>query len=428
MKRIAILLTAILLLASCQATPQEEYVIPKNNNDLMTSIDQTPQPKPTETQTMSPENLFEEKALSEKLDNGNLFVEIDATVKMPSIAAAPVYNVQPQSFSSSQIEQYCKLLFGDADLKNFNDRSKEQIEKELIETKQFLADVNSGKYDYQGSDLVEMYKNESAEKIARLEEEYQSAPDTSINPGPVSYELIPDEYGAGLHIYGTYPDGTTGEVYVYKPLDKNATTSDNLLSFYRNDKRKPEEFIKLLVKEESDRYVLVKSEVLSNGKERLLYAYSQRQIPVTVSESQELGGTTTSEELYSPVFSPEIFQFVMNAGVIESFLWRNPCSISERYNAVDLLPFDQIYETFKKQVFLRDYGAEKLRLIINDIKLGYYYLPQKDSNNKYLLVPVWDFIGIKEDDKGNFWGIGEEGSFLTINAIDGTIINRLLGY
>lgn len=427
MKRIIFLLTAILLLTSCRATPQEEYVIPKNNNDLMTSIDQTPQPKTNETQ-MPPENVFEEKALAEKLDNGNLFVEIDATVKMPSIATAPVYNVQPQSFSSSQIEQYCKLLFGDAVLKNINDRSKEQIEQELIETKQFLADVNGGKYDYQGPDLVEMYKNESAENIARLEEEYQNAQDTAIDPDPVSYEFVPDQHGNWLHIYATYSDGTTGEVYVYKPLDKNATTSDNLLSFYRNDKRKPEEFIKLLLNEESNRFELVKSEARDNGKEILIYAYSQRQIPVTITESQELGGATTSEELYSPVFSPEIFQFVMNAGVIESFLWRNPCSITERNGAVDLLPFDQIYETFKKQIFLRDYGAEKLRLIINDIKLGYYYLPQKDSNNKYLLVPVWDFIGIKEDDKGNFWGIGEEGSFLTINAIDGTIINRLLGY
>lgn len=51
-----------------------------------------------------------------------------------------------------------------------------------------------------------------------------------------------------------------------------------------------------------------------------------------------------------------------------------------------------------------------------------------------LLVPVWDFFGEYESDFGEGEKTGgtlvreEHNSFLTINAVDGTVINRESGY
>lgn len=70
---------------------------------------------------------------------------------------------------------------------------------------------------------------------------------------------------------------------------------------------------------------------------------------------------------------------------------------------------------------------------IKRITLGYsrIYDPTTD-NDAGLLVPVWDFIGGFDttDDEYVSKNNGEYSnqSFMTINAIDGTVINRELGY
>lgn len=58
--------------------------------------------------------------------------------------------------------------------------------------------------------------------------------------------------------------------------------------------------------------------------------------------------------------------------------------------------------------------------------IAWCWVQMKDNPNRYQLVPVWDFIGSRT--------IGQEycnetnDSLLTINAIDGTVIDRDYGY
>ena len=82
-----------------------------------------------------------------------------------------------------------------------------------------------------------------------------------------------------------------------------------------------------------------------------------------------------------------------------------------------------------------------MNLFITKIVLGYARVKMSDSNT-YILVPVWDFFGTYEainngdkqnpnrneysqqmDNTQNFMH-----SFLTINAVDGSVIDRSLGY
>jgi hypothetical protein len=66
---------------------------------------------------------------------------------------------------------------------------------------------------------------------------------------------------------------------------------------------------------------------------------------------------------------------------------------------------------------------------------------QKDNPHEFLLIPVWDFYGYVELaynnqsesqyvlDENNMHNYrNHRYSFLTINAIDGSIIDRSLGY
>ena len=64
---------------------------------------------------------------------------------------------------------------------------------------------------------------------------------------------------------------------------------------------------------------------------------------------------------------------------------------------------------------------------VDNVVLRYARISEADNFDSGLLVPVWDFEGTIDD--GYSWekeAMPE--SVLTINAIDGTIIDHTLGY
>ncbi len=62
---------------------------------------------------------------------------------------------------------------------------------------------------------------------------------------------------------------------------------------------------------------------------------------------------------------------------------------------------------------------------IDDIKLRYTKVSEPEDFNNGLLVPVWDFSGVCYNGQGDVEG---EGSFIQINAIDGSVYNAEAGY
>lgn len=112
---------------------------------------------------------------------------------------------------------------------------------------------------------------------------------------------------------------------------------------------------------------------------------------------------------------------------------------------VQLLPFAEIAKIFKDQIAYHYFvggddpstdGDAETQLHITDVYLSMMRVRKKDSPNEFYLLPVWDF-GFYIEDK--FRGsVAERGmdlknsfcsySTLTINAIDGTIIDRNVGY
>ena len=63
---------------------------------------------------------------------------------------------------------------------------------------------------------------------------------------------------------------------------------------------------------------------------------------------------------------------------------------------------------------------------VKHMKLSYTRIDKQNDYNSFYYIPVWDFYGeIKPYDPGIDFDIY---SFLTINAMDGTIIDRSKGY
>lgn len=103
---------------------------------------------------------------------------------------------------------------------------------------------------------------------------------------------------------------------------------------------------------------------------------------------------------------------------------------------VELLSFDEIADIFENVSMLSiqhlelEEGLTENLMDIREIRFGYMAVKQPESIGGYRYIPVWDFYGIH-------WPVYENSQYypdnykipeFTINAIDGTVIDRWMGY
>lgn len=132
-----------------------------------------------------------------------------------------------------------------------------------------------------------------------------------------------------------------------------------------------------------------------------------------------------------------IYILVNDSGIV-GFYYNCPIEITEIVvEKSQLKTFDEVKSTFEEMVIIA-HGTDDSELIkeeesynknidIYNVVLRYARISEADNFDSGLLVPVWDFEG--EIDDGYVWekeNVAE--SVLTINAIDGSIIDHTLGY
>ena len=92
-------------------------------------------------------------------------------------------------------------------------------------------------------------------------------------------------------------------------------------------------------------------------------------------------------------------------------------------------PYEEIIGTFEDMIAIKhavESEDEKREITVDRVTLSYARICEEDSLTKGLLVPVWDFQGKSKLIKyGNSY---THNDVMTINAIDGTVIDRALGY
>jgi Family of unknown function (DUF6034) len=135
-----------------------------------------------------------------------------------------------------------------------------------------------------------------------------------------------------------------------------------------------------------------------------------------------------------------IFMLINDAGVIE-FSWASPMHTTGTVSSnARIMSFNDAMSTFKEQFFLHyaqnDTSKGTTTYTINRITLGLMRVQIKDQPDTYMMTPVWDFFGSvnpKPSGTVTYNGYGfptnhAVQSFLTVNAIDGSIIDRTQGY
>lgn len=176
----------------------------------------------------------------------------------------------------------------------------------------------------------------------------------------------------------------------------------------------------------------------------LYYTQTISGTPVTYVNDESIIGDKPTKEAYAVHISGEsIILQIDDTGVVQ-FIWNSPITIGKQENRAKLLPWEKIQETVKKQMRYEKeadprYGIIARKYHIDNITLGYALT--RNKNGGYRLIPVWDFFGTLQQqfekgkgdaanmDANNVATVDIYGvSMLTINAMDGSIIDLAKGY
>jgi hypothetical protein len=153
---------------------------------------------------------------------------------------------------------------------------------------------------------------------------------------------------------------------------------------------------------------------------------------------------------YSPIWKDEKMTIVVNKQGITDFIWQSPSKVVEILNDdVEIMSFKEsigiAMQQMSNSLWSHD-GIINQTLLIDEITLNLARIKIKDSNDEYMLIPVWKFYGenwvkynreyldhpdapseerqcINEDGEIYRSNTAEGHPYLILNAIDGTIID-----
>ena len=477
MKRIIIAMLTLALLLACVPTPEEEPVIHKNEGNLEQQIAATPVPA-YQTDTVeavsgsAPDDVPQEntlrkavgapETLQEQFDGeavgAHLYIEIDAAVDVPNVEKVPVLRGEVGREPEQVAERLTALLLGDGPYIRPGHNERAQLQAEMEFYQRWIEALNDRPYgpaaDYAQIREDLQYNLDVLAQCYRDASDENDSPDRpwtgtfadakeafSISNGTCGFGLIAGgerfSYGARAGGYtSNWPERNRGPRNAEEETALgNAVAFANSLGYTR--------VIGWAISDDDEGYrIYYHSETgFDSGYKQFSLLPVYEGIPVY--PYQTFSGSDTGKQAAGVHYDKdlqqeEVFGTLYNGEVVK-LQWVCPFTVTgvESEN-VPLLPFDRVMELFRQHIFRSVYldSGHGMTYRITDIRLSYMRVKKQNSSSYYLL-PVWDFIGyqIHEWDSGR--SVGETDysrilyknlSILTINAVDGSIVSRDLGY
>lgn len=451
-----------LLLAACQPSPVEKVVKGKQES-LLDIIEEGKINDTADIKAINGNVWVEEDLISSE----NVSVIINAEIRTQDVNKYPILRVKNSEIDTTSFSNAIEYFFGNTPVFYWTGLTKEECEQKVVEISREIAScVDEGN--------LESLMNE----LERYEKEYLSAPSMDDD---IVFDIehpIDEEY---MKVTGF--DAIVLKAYLDNGLVAGLVNQKGIISYHMinsNDfyyhevgfdafaeETKPssigmniDEAIK--VASESVEAVLpnamelVRVATINKGThymdireiemlppECLVLYFTKSYNGVNTTYCEKVSYFSADEDYdpydqtnpnYRPFIYTEYIRVVVDNNAIVEWLRIHPKETVEQISDnVSLLPFESIKEIFRQQAVNELAYESKVvisrDIVINKIVLGMMAIGEKDNNDGQLVVPVWDFIGTQTI---NHLVDGTETSadysFLTINAIDGSIIDRSKGY
>ena len=500
MKRtLSLIIIMCWVFAACQETPEELVVQNKADESYLEMINEDGKEDvgnniEESTVLVEFENNWVDTVY---FKSENITIDIDANIITPTASNMPIYEIFMEKITQEQVDGFLSI-FGDV---NFRIESsvydKAYYEQQILNLQEYLAITLPNKEV--DEETRERLKKEAEQGIENFKELMENAPENLESVQPVftnEYLIFASEQmiASGEETISEDEKISAEEEYTRTNTESIEVTWDfenetcmfsavrsdlpfqNGISFYKfslNSEYKEEiiERNSSNIEALSTKYIQAEKQAIDIVKNKLGIDYFSIAYSAKNGESGYIFYFTRNVEGINETFSSNIQTFldrydepwnyeylyiiIDDSGAREMRLNSSLSEIGECISTdVSLLPFNEIQEIAIEQLEIGniDFVNTKLdfdrtempsieiNVNIEEVQLGYMRVKLPNSDNRYALIPVWDFFGSYE-----FSGYGEKPdvvftsdelesvssvrhSYLTINAIDGSTIDRSLGY
>ena len=421
---IGLMIVTSLLLSGCQATPDQDIVANKNDQ-------QTEQSK-AESAAESTEDTDAEKVVSEGYsesfasDSGDVTINIQ--VDQVKARPIPVMQAEAQDISVDDVKRWSKAFFGTTEdvYEGTSQMTKSEIQEAILWRQQWINDKDR---------LIteEGYTEEAAEAVIQSYQEMAEDgedEDWSNLDKTDKLKVIGDCDGKMAYVSASNrstPDYQLHSIMFYWDDEQAGLNSNGKSSISQ------EEAVKLTdqkLKELTDGEWVVNAVWAIGNQWRIQYVPSIDQIPCVYSTIDY-----ASDDSYASNLDYEQIDFSVTDDQIVSAEWDTPMKVTAADSQTsELKSFDELYDAFKtymkvstsiSSLGLMEDDSEDAAVNITKIQQMYCRVKEKNTDNTYQYVPVYAFLG-----KISVSGTEDtnDSIFCLINAIDGTIINAGLGY
>jgi hypothetical protein len=457
---------ALCMLFACQPTPEEEAVIGKGDGKLEELIVKTPS---TADSGLQPQRWEHEIDFPES----GVKVVIDADIEVPAVQELPAVLVTPHDNTPEEAQKYVNIFMqGQPIFKAVYARTQEVVQQDILDIKARIEGEksNTGETEEDRQSSLEFLNSQ----LQTLEEEYLQAPeDIAKTPATVQFKKTEDtnlEYDWSMEIQADLGKSMPASLSILFSEDNYV----NYITFKNEDTRiaysesfdakevangmnislddaqqQAEELLEKLGIEDVELASAKIGTSLSGKlspddpnilldpatKQCYIFHFCRKINGVGMNYFEICYGfdTEKDEPVYSKTWdAEEIYVAVDDTGIIE-FRFLNRGDIKETVNPnVALLDFDSIKQIFEKQITYQRVWSDSVTtsdsvITIKKIVLGLARVKMKDDT--YMLMPVWDFVGgWSSVDMVGGGNVEENKSFLTINAVDGSVIDPRVGY
>lgn len=466
----AVIMGIMCFTTACQPTPESEIVAGKNDGELEQKIEADP----VDMQDINVPSTIQENISAY---DGKLEVNIDANVYANIQSDYPVLSIRKiEKFDRQQIEAIITALMGNAQMIGIpSELSQNELEERYLQLKKEYEDLKNGNTDSNsdGGSSLEEYEN----MLSELEAQMATAPEE------VKQETVTVEnYLSDNMLYATadvgrsekatirITDGTNidwriGDGYYCEAISDINTVSPSVKGISKEDAiLQAEDLVaKMGFSDLTATGIGVATkggdefEIESGTNQAISVCFTRKYNEITafpVSLDSYVG-----DGEYAATVPKESLIVTVDESGIATVNYQGAAEIVEEKNAnVEMVAFDEIIERCETQLsvnnaYMEDDFVKATRRCehynIETIVLGYVEIPEQNNADSVLFVPAWKFYGnstTEYDENGlrveyEKMGLSEseienridrlsenslqEGqTFLTINAIDGSIIEN----
>ena len=442
MKRTFAILIALLLLAACQPTPAEEAVVNKGDDTLETVIHSEPQASAEAAQTVqdalgAPETV--QRTVSGPVYGGTLHVEMDAAVHMPQVSRVPVLRAGRLHPSAEDKRRIAETLTGRTVFFETDPLGRDRWLNVADQYRDALDALAKRPYgpeaDYAS---LEAEYNDALRRVLTYYNEFQPGQQLPWT-GTWSDALVSVYTESGQHIWIETETKDTCSIQ-YDATDatprgsRAAITADaarrlveDALALLGNTHY---EIVSVRPADQGLRDRFHSDTGVDDGSFQITLRPMYEGIPVYDWNSY-YGSDSAAQKAglsFAQLPIKESLGAEVRGGQLVTLSWLDPLEVLRVENEnVSLLPFENVMEIFQKQVFLNVYLDSGERTVkVTDVFFSYRCVKIPDSDQYYLL-PAWDFVGYDTLIAGK-GPVKWKDSILSVNAVDGSILNDLLGY